>query len=49
VTNQAFTKAARQLATTHRCRLVGRQQLHIWAAAAPATDQRRRLLPELEA
>ncbi|OBF58319.1 restriction endonuclease [Mycobacterium sp. 852002-50816_SCH5313054-b] len=30
VTNQAFTKAARQLATTHRCRLVGREQLHIW-------------------
>jgi restriction system protein len=49
VTNQAFTKAARQLATTHRCRLVGREQLHIWAGAAPATDQRRRLLPELEA
>jgi restriction system protein len=49
VTNQAFTKAARQLAITHRCRLVGREQLHIWAAAAPATDQRRRLLPELEA
>lgn len=34
VTNQAFTKAARQLATTHRCRLVGREQLHIWAGAA---------------
>ena len=49
VTNQAFTKAARQLAITHRCRLVGREQLHIWAGAAPATDQRRRLLPELEA
>jgi restriction system protein len=49
VTNQAFTKAARQLATTHRCRLVGREQLRIWAGAAPATDQRRRLLPELEA
>ncbi len=51
VTNQAFTKAARQLATTHRCRLVGREQLQIWAQAAPARDpagphaQRRRLLP----
>ena len=30
VTNQGFTKAARQLASTHRCRLVGREQLHIW-------------------
>jgi restriction system protein len=49
VTNQAFTKAARQLAATHRCRLVGREQLHIWAAAAPSADRRRRLLPELEA
>src|ERR1700740_2810228 len=49
VTNQAFTKAARQLATTHRCRLVGREQLHIWASAATATRQGRRLLPELEA
>jgi restriction system protein len=39
VTNQAFTKAARQLATTHRCRLVGREQLHIWAAAAPSADR----------
>ena len=33
VTNQAFTKAARRLATTHRCRLVGREQLQIWAGA----------------
>ena len=55
VTNQAFTKAARQLATTHRCRLVGREQLHIWAAAAPGTGResthakRQRVLPELEA
>jgi restriction system protein len=55
VTNQAFTKAARQLATTHRCRLVGREQLHIWAqVVAPTTDrarsvQRQRVLPELEA
>ena len=35
VTNRAFTKAARQLATTHRCRLVAREQLQIWAAAPP--------------
>jgi restriction system protein len=35
VTNQGFTKAARQLATTHHCRLVGRAQLQIWAGAAP--------------
>jgi restriction system protein len=54
VTNHAFTKAARQLATTHRCRLVGREQLHIWVGAAPTTDlakhaQRQRVLPELEA
>jgi len=34
VTNQGFTTAARRLATTHRCRLVGREQLHIWAGAA---------------
>ncbi|OBI69515.1 restriction endonuclease [Mycobacterium sp. E796] len=37
VTNQGFTKAARQLATTHRCRLVGREQVQIWARA----DRRR--------
>lgn len=48
VTNQGFTKAAHRLATTHRCRLVGREQLHIWVGVAPGT-QRRRLLPELEA
>jgi restriction system protein len=48
VTNQGFTKAAYRLATTHRCRLVGREQLHIWVGVAPPTD-RRRLLPELEA
>ena len=39
VTNQVFTQAARQLATTHRCRLVGREQLHIWTGAA-ATARR---------
>ncbi|OBG29013.1 restriction endonuclease [Mycobacterium sp. E3198] len=44
VTNQAFTKAARQLAATHRCRLVGREQLHVWARA-----ERRRAQPEMEA
>ncbi|MEB3982748.1 restriction endonuclease [Mycobacterium sp. 663a-19] len=47
VTNQTFTKAARQLATTHRCRLVGREQLRIWAGAAERAE--RRLIPELEA
>jgi restriction system protein len=49
VTNQAFTKAARQLATTHRCRLVGREQLQVWTTAARPPSKRRRLLPELEA
>ncbi|OBK46992.1 restriction endonuclease [Mycobacterium sp. 1081908.1] len=43
VTNQGFTKAARQLAATHRCRLVGREQVQIWARA-----DRRRVQPELE-
>jgi restriction system protein len=47
VTNRSFTKAARQLATTHHCRLVGREQLHIWVLSAPTRE--RRLLPELEA
>lgn len=45
VTNRAFTKAARQLAATHRCRLVGRGQVQIWARAA-APDAKRRLLRE---
>jgi len=35
VTNQTFTKAARQLATTHHCRLVGRTQLRSWTRVAP--------------
>jgi restriction system protein len=48
LTNQTFTKAARHLATTHRCRLVGREQLQIWAGAA-GPHAKRRLLPELEA
>lgn len=36
VTNQTFTKAARQLAGTHRCRLVGRSQLQSWTRIQPA-------------
>jgi restriction system protein len=40
VTNRAFTKAARQLAATHRCRLVGREQVQIWAGAAAPDDKR---------
>ncbi|HUO37832.1 MAG TPA: restriction endonuclease [Mycobacterium sp.] len=39
VTNRAFTKAARQLAETHRCRLVGREQLHIWASAGSSVGR----------
>jgi restriction system protein len=35
VTNQTFTKAARQLALTHQCRLVGRTQLQGWTRVAP--------------
>lgn len=35
VTNQTFTKAARRLASTHRCRLVGRTQLHSWTRIQP--------------
>lgn len=35
VTNQTFTKAARQLASTHRCRLVGRSQLQSWTRIQP--------------
>ena len=35
VTNQAFTKAARQLATTHHCRLVGRAELRTWTGVVP--------------
>jgi restriction system protein len=43
VTNQSFTKAARQLATTHHCRLVGRTQLQSWTlvAAIPVRGARR--------
>jgi restriction system protein len=48
VTNQGFTKAAHRLATTHGCRLVGREQLHIWVGVASGAE-RRRLLPEVEA
>ncbi len=55
VTNQGFTKAARRLATTHRCRLVGREQVQIWVHAASSTHrasrgaERRRMQPEVEA
>jgi restriction system protein len=35
VTNQTFTKAARQLAGTHHCRLVGRTQLQSWTRIQP--------------
>lgn len=35
VTNQTFTRAARQLAITHQCRLVGRTQLQSWTRVAP--------------
>jgi restriction system protein len=38
VTNRGFTKAARQLASTHRCRLVGREQLHIWTRMYAGTS-----------
>jgi restriction system protein len=49
VTNQGFTKAARQLAATHRCRLVGREQVQIWARVARPQAKRRQVQPELEA
>lgn len=51
VTNQTFTKAARQLANTHRCRLVGRTQLPSWTRVAPVEMRphaTHRLEPELE-
>lgn len=35
VTNQTFTKAARQLAGTHHCRLVGRPQVQSWTRIQP--------------
>jgi restriction system protein len=41
VTNLGFTKAARQLATTHRCRLVGREQLHIWTRTPASASMER--------
>jgi restriction system protein len=51
VTNQAFTKAARQLASTHRCQLVTRGELHMWTRAARAgpPTSRQRVVPELDA
>jgi len=45
VTNQTFTKAARQLATTHHCRLVGRTQLRSWTRVAPLPARRPRRTP----
>ncbi|BCZ22441.1 restriction endonuclease [Mycobacterium senriense] len=35
VTNQTFTKAARRLAGTHHCRLVGRSQVQSWTRIQP--------------
>ncbi|OMB89321.1 restriction endonuclease [Mycobacterium colombiense] len=35
VTNQTFTKAARRLAGTHHCRLVGRSQVQGWTRIQP--------------
>ncbi len=51
VTNQAFTKAARQLAITHRCRLVGRTDVHTWTRATPVRPPagRQRVVPERDA
>jgi restriction system protein len=54
VTNRTFTRAAQQLAATHRCRLVGREQIHVWVRVAAADGSagprlRRRLQPGLEA
>ncbi len=45
VTNQTFTKAARQLATTHHCRLVGRTQLRSWTRVAPLPARGARRTP----
>lgn len=41
VTNQTFTTAARKLAATHRCRLVGRTQLPRWTRVAPIAPRNR--------
>jgi restriction system protein len=41
VANQSFTKAARQLASGHRCRLVGREQLQIWTGEVRSPAARR--------
>jgi restriction system protein len=48
VTNQGFTKAARRLASTHRCRLVGREQVQIWVRVARPQAKRRQVQPELD-
>lgn len=45
VTNQSFTKAARQLARTHQCRLVGRTQLQNWTRIQPVVVRRPRRMP----
>jgi restriction system protein len=45
VTNQSFTKAARQLASTHRCRLVGRTQLQSWTRIQPVVVRGPRRIP----
>ncbi|OBH58931.1 restriction endonuclease [Mycobacterium sp. E2479] len=39
VTNQTFTKAARRLAGTHHCRLVGRSQLQSWTRIQPVVTR----------
>lgn len=41
VTNQTYTKAAHRLAATHRCRLVGRDQLSRWTRVAPIAPRNR--------
>jgi restriction system protein len=47
VTNRTFTKAARQLATTHHCRLVGRTQLRSWTRVAPLPARGPRRTPRV--
>jgi restriction system protein len=42
VSNQEFTKAAKQLAITHNCQLIGRAGLPNWAISSPATRGRGR-------
>lgn len=47
VTNQTFTKAARQLASTHQCRLVGRTQLRSWTRIQPIVVRRPRRMHDV--